>query len=271
MSILLARQFQDYIDKDPPPNLKAPLPLPVFDNIHYKSKHSRSQAQKATCQLIIVALFFAMRSCEYVKTPNSVHAKTKQIQLNDVKFYDKQRKIIRQRSPDLKTRAHLVAITFRSQKNKEKFEMVTHVKSGNAICSVDTLVDLVQRIWSYPGTTKECFIDKFYCAALGRVGHVTSSFVTDELKNAVITVGSDSLGISTKEVGTHSIRTSFAMLMHLNNASDSTIMIKGRWKIDAFMRYIRGYIDMFGGNASALITNKLNGHFVSLLKNNKTD
>ena len=271
MSILLARQLQGYIDDDPPPNQKAPLPLPVFNNIHYKSKNSRSQAQKATCQLIIVALFFAMRSCEYVKTPNSVHTKTKQIQLNDIKFYDKRRKIVNQRSPDLKQRAHLVAITFRSQKNKEKSEMVTHVKSGNDICSVDTLVDLVQRIWSYRGTTKESHIDKFYCAALGKVGHITSAFVTDELKNAVITIGGNSLGISTNEVGTHSIRTSFAMLMHLNNANDSTIMIKGRWKSDAFMRYIRGYIDMFGGNASALITNKINGHFVSLLKNNKTD
>ena len=76
------------------------------------------------------------------------------------------------------------------------------------------------------------------------MGHVTSTMVTQELKKAVVKVGSDSLGISVKEVGTHSIRTSFAMLMQLNGANDSTIKIKGRWKSDAFMKNIRGYIDM---------------------------
>ena len=207
-----------------------------------------------------------MRSCEYVKTPSSEGQKTKQIQLSDIKFYDKDRKIIKHKAKNIHKRATLVAIMFRSQKNNEKYEIVCHDKSESHICSVNTLIDLVQRVWSYPGTTKETYIDTFYCKTTNKLGHVTSAMVTQELKKAVIKVGSDSLGISVKEVGTHSIRTSFAMLLHLNGANDSTIMIKGRWKSDAFMKYVRGYIDMFGGNASKLITNKMNGHFVSLLK-----
>ena len=266
MSTLLTRQFQKYIDEDPPPNQKAPLPLSVYNDIQKKCKTSRSQFQIATCQLIIIALFFAMRSCEYTKTPSSEETKTKQIQVGDIKFYNKNRKVIKHNAKDIRKRATLVAILFRSQKNREKFELVSHEKSDSHICSVGTLIDLVQRLWSYPGTTDETYIDTFYCKTLDKLGHVTSKMVTEELKKAVIKVGNDNLGISVKEVGTHSIRTSFAMLMHLNGAPDSTIKIKGRWKSDAFMKYIRGYIDMFGGNASKLITNKMNGHFVSLLK-----
>ena len=107
---------------------------------------------------------------------------------------------------------------FRSQKNREKYEIVSHEKSDSHIFSVGTLIDLVQRLWSYPGTTDESYIDTFYCKTLDKLGHVTSAMVTQELKKAVVKVGSDSLGISVKEVGTHSIRTSFAMLMHLNGA-----------------------------------------------------
>ena len=102
-----------------------------------------------------------------------------------------------------------------------KQHSLSHDKSDSHICSVDTL-------WSYPGTTKESYIDTLYCKTLNKLGHVTSTIVTQKLKKAVIKVGSDSLGISVKEVGTHFIRTSFAMLMHLNGANDSTIKFKGR-------------------------------------------
>ena len=54
------------------------------------------------------------------------------------------------------------------------------------------------------------------------------------------------------------------MLMQLNGAPETTIMKKGRWLSTAFLRYIRGYIDQFGGDSSSIIIGP-NGEFKSLL------
>ena len=75
------------------------------------------------------------------------------------------------------------------------------------------------------------------------------------LRSATSAVDPESIGVPLTRVGTHSIRTSFALLMSLNGAQDSLIRLKGRWRSDANPVYIRGYADGFGEDISTFLSN----------------
>ena len=62
---------------------------------------------------------------------------------------------------------------------------------------------------------------------------------TNLLRAGTLTFGEERLGFSHKEVGTHSIRSGFAMELYLAKVYPETIMIMGRWTSSAFLRYIR--------------------------------
>ena len=67
----------------------------------------------------------------------------------------------------------------------------------------------------------------------------------------VTSVGEARLGFDETRVGTHSIRTSFAMMLYLQHIHPSTIMLMGRWSSDAFLLYIRPQVQQFSSGLSA--------------------
>ena len=81
------------------------------------------------------------------------------------------------------------------------------------------------------------------------------------LRNAVKAVGESKLGFPAERVGTHSIRLSFAMMLLLNDEAESVVMKKGRWKSNAFLRYIRAQVSAYGINASKRMVNKKSDNF----------
>ena len=76
---------------------------------------STSDWELATTWLLIGAIFFAMRSCEYVQTKRL--GKTKRLQVKNIKFYKRHRML--KYSKDLE-RASFVSITFVFQQNRSK-------------------------------------------------------------------------------------------------------------------------------------------------------
>lgn len=94
--------------------------------------------------------------------------------------------------------------------------------------------------------------------------HITSGMVLKTLQDTVTLLGPESIGVPVRLVGTHSVRISFAMLLVLCGAPDSLIKQKGRWKSDAFLRYIRTYVNKYGNESSAMIANETTGNFKSL-------
>ena len=58
-------------------------------------------------------------------------------------------------------------------------------------------------------------------------------------------LGPEQFGIDIKRVGTHSLRSSCAMLLYLAEVRTSTIMLLGRWKSDAFLLYLRKQVKEF--------------------------
>ena len=106
---LLKDQIDGYEDADPPPIQQSPAPIQVFDLI----KQEYSCPKDTACsQLIEGALFFGMRSCEYVKTPGFLKKRTTLLELRDISFYNDKSILIPHDSAYLLSEAFTVKITY---------------------------------------------------------------------------------------------------------------------------------------------------------------
>ena len=258
---LLKDQIEGYEDADPPPIQQSPAPIQVFDLI----KRVYLCPQDTACsQLIEGALFFGMRSCEYIKTPGYLKKRTTLLELRDISFYNEKSILLPHNSANLLSEALTVKITYRKQKHKENCQEVSITKSPNRLCSVDAWCKIVTRVRLYPGSNDNTFVCTYFCPVSGKYKQITNDHVTNMLRSAVEIIGPEIIGVPLNRVGTHTIRTSFALFMSLGKEEDSVIMLKGRWKSAAFMKYIRGYIDKFGVSASTSISNPVTGNFVNL-------
>ena len=83
---------------------------------------------------------------------------------------------------------------------------------------------------------------------------ITSQMTTNSLRAGTIYFDEERLGFFHKEVGTHSIRSGFAMELYLAKVYPETIMIMGRCSSSAFLRYIRIQVSDLSKGTSNLMT-----------------
>ena len=83
---------------------------------------------QALGQLAFGALFFGMRSCEYL-TVSGEERKTKKLKLRNIRFFKNGVKNLYKLSPILKY-SETVSITFEFQKNRQKYITVSQPRSG---------------------------------------------------------------------------------------------------------------------------------------------
>ena len=184
--------------------------------------------------LIYGAMFFAMRSCEFSKTQEK-NPKTKLLTIGDITFYDKHNRQILKHLH----KAKAVKITFRNQKNGEKGESIIRHRhhSIHGTDPVTIWASIVTRIRRYEGINNDTPINTVL--RNGKLDIITANHVRSYIKKIVNNIGFKILGIKDSEVGTHSIRTSFATFLATANVDVKYIMIQGRWKSDCVLRYIR--------------------------------
>ena len=91
--------------------------------------------------------------------------------------------------------------------------------------------------------------------------YIQASDMIKHLRSTCQSLGRNGIGINPIKVGTHSIRTSFAMQLHLAGVRDFTIMMMGRWRSLAFLRYIRPQIQEFSTDLSKLMSSGASSHF----------
>jgi hypothetical protein len=260
---ILTRQIKAYTNKDPPTQHQACLPLIVWKAI---AADTKTKQNEAIGQLIIGALFFAMRSCEFSTTSGAEEKRTKLLTINNIRFFDKTTTGLIKAIPHTSTNpapqdANCVAITFENQKNGEKDATITqHRTPDGRICPVRTWAALVTRINNYPRTTPQSTVNTFL-AATGKLVRFTAIQVKRHLVSTVNAIGPKSLGIDVKKVGTRSLRTSAAMLLYLANVRTSTIMLIGRWKSDAFLIYLRRQVKEFTEGVTQQMTSQPDSFF----------
>jgi hypothetical protein len=189
--------------------------------------------------LIVGAFFFAMRACEYVKTP--VPGKTKRIRLGCIHFLSSNRSRVPHDDPDLLAKAKFVTVVFEDQKNGERFEARTQEKTKDRIlCPVIRFGRAVQRILKYnPEADDSTPLSSMNSRKL-KSDSITSTFTLNLIRKTCGDQGGKAtFGFDPMEIGNKSLRSGAAMALFLKKHSSDRIMILGRWKSRAFLDYIR--------------------------------
>ena len=204
---------------------------------------SNSPRDKAVTWLLIGAIFFAMRSCEYLKTASGEKKRTKIIKICNITF-KMNNKTLHHDTSNL-TSSDMVRIRFCYQKNDKRDVCIHMFKSGDPIlCPVKAWANTVQRVLQIPGANENSevcsFGDNNNNITLIRADHVRS-----KLRAIVELIGEESLGFQKDDIGLHSIRSGGAMAMFLSGTSVIIIMRVGRWSSEAFLEYIRDQIENF--------------------------
>ncbi len=211
------------------------------------AKQQISKLDRAIVQLTGLGMFFAFRSCEYLRVSTSTKQQTLQLRLQNTCFF-KDGEVIPHSHPHLEF-ADCVSITFEHQKRDNKNNTITQESSGDSVlCPVQFAAGLIRQIWSYKGTDSNTHVSAYISNR--EVTHVTSKQVINSLRDVVGMMGESRLGICKKEIGTHPIRSGAAMAMYLGKCPVYTIMLIGRWSSDAFLRYIRKQVVEFSHNVS---------------------
>jgi len=226
--------------------------------------NASSEIEKTISQLALGALFFAMRSCEYLhvnKNINKIERKTKLLRVRNFRFFKGHHEIDLSNTEKLH-KASTIIITFEFQKNKEKFESVKLQANSSKLCPVKIWSTIIKRILSYPKGSLESSINMF--REKRSYKYVTSADLRKYLRQTVSDIGEKRLGIKASEVGTHSIRSTFAMLLVLNKVPTIKIMKIGRWKSNSVFEYIRANVEDFSMNISKHIANASTGNFYTL-------
>jgi hypothetical protein len=249
-ALSIRRILQGFKSQDGNETRQKAIPVSVIRQVHKIYSSAEDAVSVATSQLIIGAFFFAMRSCEFSKTTSPTESKkTKIITISDIRFF-KNSELIPHNHASLRD-SDIVSITFRSQKNGDKNQTISmHRSKDSDICPVKIWASIVQRIRSYKSTTDSSMVN-CYLSRQGITSHITSNQIRTKLRAGAASIGEKALGFKIEEIGCHSLRSGSAMAMYLAGVPITTIQMIGRWKSDAFMRYIREQVDCFTENISS--------------------
>ena len=214
---------------------------------------------QAFYQLVIMAFFFAMRSCEYLKVSGKPR-RTKPLCVRNFQFTSNH-KVIPHNSPHLAA-ADCVTITFEYQKSDKRNEQVTQQRTDDPLlCPVQACASIIKRLLAQGGN-KDTLVYE-YISAEGTRAHVTSKVCLQRLREFISSIDNEGegWGLLPLQIGLHSLRSSSAMAMKLNNVPTPTIMLIGRWSSNAFLLYIRMQVEQFSNNVSkAMIRNAAYHH-----------
>ena len=196
-AIQLQQQLRHYYDQDPSTSQQKCLPLCIFQQLWRNAFTSRD---RAIGELATGALFFGMRSCEYLKVEGDRKTKWS-------KERDEQINRIKQLSHGI-MREHYIS----KSKERRRDETITMHKNNKELCPVPSWGRIIIRIESYPGSNANLPINTFLVGKTLRL--ITSKEVISHIRSTVQVIGENIIGVKTKEIrryNTHSIRSSFSI------------------------------------------------------------
>ena len=253
-NLKLTRIFNGYKKFDPNTRNQFALPLDVIKLLYFNRLTPKN---RHIGLLATGALFFGMRSCEYLQVRNQQHKQTKLLIIQNFQFYkNNQRQNIT--DPNIRE-ADFIAITFVSQKNGNKNQTIIQHRSNRTLCPVKAWGTLITLILSYEKTSTLTPIN--YFVHDNGPSQITATDMITQIRAACKTLGEQKIGIEIDRVGTHSIRMSFAMQLHLAGVKDHIIMMQGRWKSLSFLRYIRLQIQELSEDLSRKMASTATAHF----------
>ena len=169
--IQFRRQINAYKTIDGPVKHQKALVPEVYRWLLCHAAHPRELAR---AHLLAGALFFAMRSCEYSKTQNSKHQKTKPIRPIDITFRNGPQ-IIPHDNPAI-FNAETVEITFEDQKNGVLKDQVVQQRSNDPeLDPPKHWAQTITHLRSYPNYDPTWPVYHFYNFETGKHSEISST------------------------------------------------------------------------------------------------
>lgn len=209
-----------------------------------------------------------MRSCEY--TSVNSQRKTKPIRPVDITFRIGP-EIIEHTDPRIAI-AENVEITFRIQKNGTIEDQIIQWHTNDLeLCPIKHWAFTIQRLRQYPSYKETWPVYYYFDKTTNKSSYISNTEILADIKATVDAIGPKTLGFTSNEVGTHSNRAAFAMMMYLSGRPIYTIMLLGRWSSDAFLRYIEKQITEFSKGSSQKMLQHNTFYNIPLSKWTETD
>jgi hypothetical protein len=246
LSRILSKQIKGYESVDKAKKQQQCIPVGIIER--FCERATTSNATKALQENYLFAFFFAMRACEFLKT-SGAERKTICVRLNGIIFI-KDNKILPPSSNNIEV-ADKVAVRFEDQKNNDR-NCIRHAARTNkpTLCPVRAAAKIVRRLQSLKAD-ENSFIYLFRDNE-GKTRELTAQISLIVLREFIKHLPEkEALGLRETDIGNRTLRSSAAMAMKLNDASDSDIMLHGRWKSDAYLDYIRPQTASFAATMSA--------------------
>ena len=240
---LLQEQWRGYKNTDKNRKKQKALPASVLRKMY---EFSSTDWEFALTHLFVLALFFAMRSCEYMETRYPEESKrTKILRCKNFTFKKDGCRLNHSLPFETLASADLVIILFEFQKNDWINHSVHMFCNGDAfLCPVRAAAFTVKRVMKIPGATADSKICSF-SSSDGKISCINSAQALPRLRAVVGLIGPESLGFLKDEIGLHSLRSGGAMAMFLAGVATIIIMRIGRWSSEAFLEYIREQVEQF--------------------------
>jgi hypothetical protein len=205
-----------------------------------------------TANLIIGAYFFAMRACEFCTTETP--GITRKLTADNVVFRGLNNKVIPHDDKDLIQKSEFVTMCFANQKNGTKMEKRSQRKTGDAdLCPVRAWGRVIkQLVTDFPSEDERHSSHVCRYRDHGTIKEVTATDVKSLLRRTcLLGDGERRYGVKPEELGTRSIRSGAAMALAIQGGhSDNKIMLLGRWRSSAFLKYIRPQTMEWAGSTS---------------------
>jgi hypothetical protein len=229
----LYRQLRCYRLEDPPPDRVKPLPISILHNVHEQAVLFADDISLAVSDLSYMAFFWLLRPGEYCSGTNS-HP----FRLCDLQLFIGQQRIdpLTCSLADL-NRVTFVTMTFTTQKNGVRGEIIGHSRSGHAFgCPVVSVLNRVRYLRTHDATP-----DTPLCAVRRPAGagwcSVSSSLITETIRLSATMLGPQ-LGFLASDVSARSCRAGGAMALLCGRVDTSIIQLVGRWRSDVMLRYL---------------------------------
>ena len=228
------QQLKGYSKIDPPPDRVKPIPFQIVNHVNMVATLAGDPLSLATANLTTLGFFFLLRPGEYTRPTAS--SPNQPFRLQDATFrFGNQTLPAATANLDQIKLATFATLTFTTQKNAVRGEVVGHARSGQATtCPVAALIGRVLhlRAHSAPPATTLCTV---YITATN-IKHTTPTILTATLRSAAAAL--PDLGLLPHHISARALRAGGAMALLCSQVDSDIIKLVGRWRSDEMLRYL---------------------------------
>ena len=225
-------------DKIPVPQIAVPVIVPQqIAAVGLGS--AATEKEKTVGDFALIQFFYLLRVGEYTKKKRKGSTRTIQFRRSDMAFKKGNSIISRDASDAELMEATGATLRLSNQKNGMRGSLIHRSAMSGIYCPVKALVRRFIHLRNNEAKQEETI--STYWDHLGKC-NITDEDMRVALRRAVIKLGLAKNGITSKRVGTHSLRAGGAMALKFAGADRDDIKKMGRWSSDTFLIYIHDQI-----------------------------